>query len=272
MKAVSNYLPLAIYSALDAGREIMRIYNQPMETWNVTAKSDSSPLTAADRAAHQVIANALNDTPFPLLSEEGRSIDYEERSTWETFWMVDPLDGTKEFLKRNGEFTVNIALVENCMPVLGVIYVPVQRRLYYGVVGEGAFCVEDVDSDTPMQLLYTAAQPLPLCAGNDHFVVVASRSHLSAETEAFINSLRADHPDLQLRNAGSSLKICLVAEGTANIYPRQAPTMEWDTCAGDAIARAAGCKVLHFETREPLIYNKPDLHNPHFIVCKSEAL
>lgn len=250
----------------------MEIYDGPAETWDVQAKADNSPLTAADCAAHQVIATHLSETRLPLLSEEGKQTDFAERSQWKYFWLIDPLDGTKEFLKRNGEFTVNIALIAEGSPVLGVVYVPALRTLYYGVVGEGAFVVEQTDSSEEITRITQRAKALPLSAEGRAYTVVASRSHLSAETEVFINDLRKIHPDLQLRSAGSSLKICCVADGSAHVYPRLAPTMEWDTAAGDAVARAAGCLVLDFQTRKPLIYNKPDLHNPHFIVCQSEAL
>lgn len=272
MHPLSALLSHAIDAALAAGRAIVDIYDGPASAWEVEQKADASPLTAADRAAHAVIAARLTDTRLPLLSEEGAHTDYAERSQWERFWLTDPLDGTKEFLKRNGEFTVNIALVEAGSPRLGVVYVPARRRLYYGIVGEGAYRVDEVDSQTPAPQWLPRARRLPLPTAQGAYCVVASRSHLSAETEAFIHDLRTRHPDLQLHSAGSSLKLCCVAEGTAHVYPRLAPTMEWDTAAGDAVARSAGCQVVRFDTREPLRYNKPDLHNPHFLVCQPDAL
>lgn len=250
--------------ALDAGRAIMDVYTRPDTDWEVERKADHSPLTVADRRAHAVIADALARSGCPLLSEEGEHLPYAERREWKRFWVVDPLDGTKEFLKRNDEFTVNIALVENGDPVWGVVYAPALYRLFWGVMGEGAFTASVDPSD------YAAgeAQRLPLTGARDGrpFRVVASRSHLSPETATFIEALRGDHPDLETVSAGSSLKLCLVAEGKADVYPRLAPTMEWDTAAGHAIAAAAGRTVVDAETGRPLRYNKEDLHNPFFIV------
>ena len=255
MNMKKELLATAIKAALDAGRDIMEIYDDPEADFGIERKADNSPLTRADKAAHARIMTYLEPTGIPVLSEEGAHLPYDERRTWQRLWIVDPLDGTKEFIKRNGEFTVNIALVEDCAPVMGVIYVPVKQQLYYGIVGEGATKEED-----------GVRSSLPLPAGERAFTVVASRSHLSAETADFIDNLRREHPDLELVSSGSSLKICLVAEGRADIYPRHAPTMEWDTAAGDAIARAAGREVVDATTDEPLRYNKEDLHNPWFVV------
>ena len=255
MNMKKELLATAIQAALDAGRDIMEIYDDPEADFGIERKADNSPLTRADKAAHARIMTYLEPTGIPVLSEEGAHLPYDERRTWQRLWIVDPLDGTKEFIKRNGEFTVNIALVEDGAPVMGVIYVPVKQQLYYGIVGEGATKEED-----------GVRSSLPLPAGERPFTVVASRSHLSAETADFIDNLRREHPDLELVSSGSSLKICLVAEGRADIYPRHAPTMEWDTAAGDAIARAAGREVVDAMTDEPLRYNKDDLHNPWFVV------
>lgn len=255
MNMKKELLATAIKAALDAGRDIMEIYDDPEADFGIERKADNSPLTRADKAAHARIMTYLEPTGIPVLSEEGAHLPFDERRTWQRLWIVDPLDGTKEFIKRNGEFTVNIALVEDGSPVMGVIYVPVKQQLYYGIVGEGATKEED-----------GVRSSLPLPAGERAFTVVASRSHLSAETADFIDNLRREHPDLELVSSGSSLKICLVAEGRADIYPRHAPTMEWDTAAGDAIARAAGREVVDAMTDEPLRYNKEDLHNPWFVV------
>jgi 3'(2'), 5'-bisphosphate nucleotidase len=185
-------------------------------------------------------------------------------------WIVDPLDGTKEFIKRNGEFTVNIALVQNSVPVLGVIYVPVKRVLYFAVEGMGAYkcsgIVAPVGKGTTLQQMIKESELMPLEDVRDHFIVVASRSHLSPETETYIADLKKKHGSVELISSGSSIKICLVAEGSADVYPRFAPTMEWDTAAGHAIARAAGMEVYQAGKDEPLRYNKEDLLNPWFIV------
>lgn len=257
-------LDKVIATSVEAGRAIMNIYTHPDMDWQVERKADNSPLTLADRSSHEVIARALADSGYPLLSEEGIHLPYSERKDWTSLWIVDPLDGTKEFLKRNDEFTVNIALVENGVPVLGVIYVPAKYRLYWGTRENGAFTAA-VDPET-YQVGEATAIPVAGAGQNRKFRVVASRSHLSAETQAFIDDLVRQHGEVETVSAGSSLKLCLVAEGTADVYPRLAPTMEWDTAAGHAIALAAGCQVVHAETGLPLVYNKEDLHNPYFIV------
>lgn len=262
---IEQLLPSTIAAAIDAGRAIMDIYTHPDTDWQVERKADNSPLTLADRRSHQVIARALAHTPYPLLSEEGIHTPYNERKNWQTLWIVDPLDGTKEFLKRNDEFTVNIALVHCGVPVMGVIYIPAKHTLYWGSEGQGAFTAPVCPTDFTVG----QAQPLPLAHEDTRpFRVVASRSHLSPETQSFIDNLCRTHGQVETVSAGSSLKLCLVAEGKADVYPRMAPTMEWDTAAGHAIARAAGCTVTHAETGEPLQYNKEDLHNPYFVVAR----
>ncbi len=251
---MQQLLDIAIRASLAAGRDILSIYNDPKADFGIERKADNSPLTLADKAAHRRIMSFLEETGIPVLSEEGAHQPYNERKNWKRLWIVDPLDGTKEFIKRNGEFTVNIALVENGTPVLGVIYVPVKQQLYYASP-EGAFLQENGKSIR-----------LPQHTDRQDYTIVASRSHLSPETEDFINDIRHKHPNLQLVSSGSSLKICLVAEGAADIYPRHAPTMEWDTAAGHAIALAAGREMVDANTGKPLTYNKEDLHNPWFIV------
>ena len=264
----SNYLYIAIRAAVDAGKVIMDIYNDPNSDFGIERKADNSPLTKADKAAHALISTALSVTPYPILSEEGKEIPYEERSAWNTLWIVDPLDGTKEFIKRNGEFTVNIALAEKGVPVLGVIYVPVRRELYFAASSVGAYKLAGIDgtNQPSMEEMWRKATRLPMSLAHQGVVVVASRSHQTEETLAFIDDLRKQGKPVTLISSGSSLKICLVAEGSADIYPRFAPTMEWDTAAGHAIARAVGCDVYHLDQKTPLRYNKADLHNPWFIV------
>lgn len=264
-----NLLLLAIRAALEAGADICRIYNSADSDFGIEYKADHSPLTLADKASDATIGRFLSTTPYPVLTEERKALPYEERKLWHKLWIVDPLDGTKEFIKKNGEFTVNIALVEDGVPTLGVIYVPVKKRLYFGAYGIGSYRVDPIDklpSEITMDDLMTTASRLPLPEHTRPYTVVASRSHLSVETEAFINELRAEHPTLELVSIGSSLKICLVCEGTADIYPRFAPTMEWDTAAGHAIARAAGKEIFHTDRKTPLHYNKEELLNPWFIV------
>ena len=265
-----KYVMAAIDAALKAGEKILSIYDDPASDFEIERKADNSPLTIADRKAHEAIVTILNDTPFPVLSEEGKHLDYEVRRKWDTLWIVDPLDGTKEFIKHNGEFTVNIALVQNSVPVLGVIYVPVKRVLYFAVEGIGAYkcsgIVAPVGKGTTLQQMIKESELMPLEDVRDHFIVVASRSHLSPETETYIADLKKKRGSVELISSGSSIKICLVAEGSADVYPRFAPTMEWDTAAGHAIARAAGMEVYQAGKDEPLRYNKEDLLNPWFIV------
>ncbi len=256
----------AIQASLKAGEEILKVYESDFA---VEKKEDKSPLTHADKNAHNVICEILKSTNFPVLSEEGKSIDYSERSKWEYFWMVDPLDGTKEFVKRNGEFTVNIALIHNQKSILGVIYVPVTKILYFAAKGIGCYKSETWNLKSGMdnlEDLIKSCNKLPLQTANTKFTVVASRSHLSEETEMFIDGLKTAHKEVDFLSSGSSIKLCLVAEGSANVYPRFAPTMEWDTAAGQAICEIAGKTVIDYTTNQNLLYNKPNLLNNWFIV------
>lgn len=262
------YLKIAVTAALHAGNDILKIYNDPQSDFQIEKKADNSPLTIADKAAHKTIVSYLEQTPFPVLSEEGKNIPYEERKKWDDLWIVDPLDGTKEFIKRNGEFTVNIARIHEGVPVLGVIYIPVRKTLYFASEPTGAFKISDIGYSDALQWdeIVARSRKLPLPETHDGTVIVASRSHLSPETEAFIEEIKARKGNVELKSSGSSIKICLVAEGTADIYPRFAPTMEWDTAAGHAIAKGAGKEIYHASTQEPLRYNKADLLNAWFIV------
>lgn len=265
-------LIIAVRAALDAGKAIMGIYDNPDSDFNVELKADNSPLTIADKKSNEIITSALLPLGIPVLSEEGKSMPYEERKGWKDLWIVDPLDGTKEFIKRNGEFTVNIAYVKNGSPVLGVIYVPVLKVLYWGVAGfeAGKICGIDAGCDIDdFESLKSKGSLLPDMSHNN-FVVVASRSHMSDETVEFIDKLKSLHPEIETVSKGSSLKICLVAEGSADVYPRFAPTMEWDTAAGHAIAKGAGFEMWKTDFSSPLEYNKENLLNPWFIVAKTK--
>ena len=268
MKDYKKFLYIAVRAAIDAGQCIMEIYDDSSAELQVEYKADNSPLTNADKASNMLITDALSATPFPVLSEETEMIPYSERTKWDTFWMVDPLDGTKEFIKRNGEFTVNIALISKRIPVLGVVYVPARKELYFSVDSYGAFRMEGVDSVSQPSFseINRQAKHLPLPSFHQGIVVVSSRSHKTEQCMAFIENIRKQGQPVTEINSGSSLKICMVAEGTADIYPRFSPTMEWDTAAGHAIARAAGCEIYHADGKTPLTYNKEDLHNPWFIV------
>jgi 3'(2'), 5'-bisphosphate nucleotidase len=262
---MKELLKVSVLAAVKAGKKILEVYEQD---FSVETKSDNSPLTIADKHSHEVIKEALTSTGFPLLSEEGKALEYNDRNNWETFWLVDPLDGTKEFIKKNGEFTVNIALVKKGAPILGVVYVPVTGVLYYGAEGIGSFSTtvsEDLSADNIDNILKSAT-PLPAAQQPAIYTVVASRSHNTPETEAFIDEKRKEHGEVNLISSGSSLKLCLVAEGKAQVYPRLAPTMEWDTAAGHAVAKFAGCTVYNYETKKEVVYNKENLLNPWFVV------
>ncbi len=261
---------MAIRAALEAGKEILKVYHS--DNFQVEIKADNSPLTRADKAAHNKIMEYLRQTSIPVLSEEGRSIPWDERKKWKQLWMVDPLDGTKEFIKRNGDFTVNIALIQEGIPIFGVVYLPVKKTLYIGIKEKGAFKQDNIavlNYSSLDELLESAIQ-LPDYKGNSPFTVVASLSHLSPETQEYINKLKIEHPGLQILSRGSSLKLCAVAEGSADVYPRFAPTMEWDTAAGQALVEASGGKVVQ-ENEHALTYNRKDLLNPFFIAKMKEA-
>lgn len=254
--------------SLQAGKEILDIY---AEDFDVETKADDSPLTIADQRAHNTIAKGLqeNYSDIPVLSEEGTAIPYEERKNWEKFWLVDPLDGTKEFVKKNGEFTVNIALIEGKYPTLGVIYAPVLDTFYFGKQGLGAFKLEQASEaviSNEQELLEKSTRLPEVNDASEGVHVVASRSHMSADTQAFIDGLKEEHGQVDVVSAGSSLKFCLVAEGKAKYYPRYAPTMEWDTGAGQAIIEAAGGKVTRHEDKERFYYNRENLRNGWFLV------
>lgn len=267
---MENLLKIAIIAALETGREIMHIYLDPKQDFGIENKSDNSPLTRADKAAHKCILRHLDKTDIPILSEEGKLPPYGERKAWHRVWVVDPLDGTKEFIKKNGEFTVNIGLVEDGSPVAGVVYVPVTGVIYFGIVGFGAWKGKaSVSSQSNGPIDGTLLEHTMIDGGKrveGAFIIATSRSHLSLETEDYIKQMRKEHKLVQVISSGSSVKMCLVAENIADVYPRFAPTMEWDTAAGDAIVRAAGKAVVDARTGQPLTYNKPDLHNPWFIV------
>ena len=249
---LEELLAIAREASSHASKEILKIYES--EDFGVDMKSDSSPLTKADRKGHEVICSYLEQTGIPILSEEGKHTAYKERKNWEQLWIVDPLDGTKEFIKRNGEFTVNIALVENQKPILGVVEAPVLGIQYYGTLKKGGFKTTNGVEDklNPIRAFDSKSKELK---------VVASRSHLNQETEDFLNTLHSP----EIVSMGSSLKFMMIAEGKADIYPRFAPTMEWDTAAAHAIISSLGGRVETPHGVE-LIYNKHNLLNPYFRV------
>ncbi len=263
----------AIIAAKRAGEAILEVYGSDFE---VEQKDDKSPLTLADKRSNDIITDVLeqtitvNNSTVPILSEEGKEIPYDERKKWEYFWLVDPLDGTKEFVKRNGEFTVNIALIHKHKPVLGIIYIPVKDVFYFAAINFGTYKLENSEiltGDLSIKELVDKSERLPLNNNNKaSLTVIGSRSHTSEEFSEFVTRLNEKYGNVEFISSGSSLKLCLVAEGIADVYPRFGPTMEWDTAAGQAIVEQAKGRVIDTQTNEPLSYNKNNLLNPFFIV------
>lgn len=241
-----------IQTARQAGDAILTYYDEPI---TVEKKADDSPLTKADLASHEVIIKALAeiDPDTPVISEEAELPEHARRKQWPKFWIVDPLDGTKEFIKKNGEFTVNIALIEQGEPVLGVIYIPAKETIYYAQKGKGSY--RQKDGEAPQRIYSTQADK------SNSLKVAASRSHQSESLYDDLHKLGIEVE--QLMPAGSSLKFCLVAEGSADVYPRMGPTMEWDVAAGDAIFRNSAREGQH---PSPITYNKPTLKNEGFVI------
>jgi 3'(2'), 5'-bisphosphate nucleotidase len=265
---IINSLLLAIVSA---GEEILKIYN--FIDFDIQLKSDNSPLTQADLASHKTLISYLNNTGIPIISEEGNIPGFEERKNYKQYWLIDPLDGTKEFIKRNGEFTVNVALIENDKPIFGVVYAPVLGDLYFGgqILGAFKFKVNSIDGNTINQSINQSPSGqltnhlIHSSIPTKKLIVVASRSHNNQETEDYIHTISKSFESVEIISKGSSLKLCEVAEGKAHVYPRFGPTMEWDTAAAHAIVEAAG-GYINQPNGEPLMYNKENLLNPFFIV------
>ncbi|MEH6765253.1 MAG: 3'(2'),5'-bisphosphate nucleotidase CysQ [Aequorivita antarctica] len=267
---MNTLLAIAIKAALEGGTEILKVYET---NFNVEIKDDNSPLTQADKNANAVINSYLKTTGIPIISEENRQLEFSERKGWAQCWIVDPLDGTKEFIKRNGEFTVNIALIDNGDPILGVIYVPVSKELYFtSEDGKTSKKIIVSSEEISVEEIFEKAEIIKPSKITSGVKIVGSRSHLNEDTKKFIseieNNLSAEggKNKVEIVSKGSSLKFCLVAEGLAHIYPRFAPTMEWDTAAGHAICKAVGVSVIDQTTGKSMLYNKPNLLNNYFLV------
>ena len=283
------YLLTAIQAAIRAGDAILDVYRSA--EFEVEEKADKSPLTLADKRSHEVIVHFLEPFDIPILSEEGKNIPYPERKQWETYWLIDPLDGTKEFIKKNGEFTVNIAMIRQNKPVAGVICVPDRNTLYFASTDIGAYKADarqiaelligqttrsdlnagssDRDAGQRIADLIEHSTILPIDPSTGRpYTIAGSRSHATPELEAFVAQKRQEHGEVEFISAGSSLKLCLVAEGRADIYPRTGPTMEWDTAAGQAVVECSGGKVFKYDSQAPLDYNKENLLNPWFVVVR----
>ena len=261
---MKDLLNTTIIAVLEAGKAVLEIYHSG--EFEEEIKIDKSPLTRADIASHNIIMSYLTKTEIPVLSEEGKSISYGERKGWNRLWIVDPIDGTKEFIKRNGEFTINIALIEDQLPLIGVIFVPVTGELYFSSKDIGSFKVAVDLHNFDIEKLISKAKKLPLQSKGKTFTIVASRSHMSPETESYIQEMQNTHGSVNLISKGSSLKLCLVAEGQADCYPRFAPTMEWDTAAGQAICMFSGFEVIDWITKKTMVYNRKELLNNWFLV------
>jgi len=260
---LSQNLKLAIDAAIQAGKKIIEIYNS--DDFNLEYKLDDSPLTIADTASNKIIENILEASNIPILSEEGNILDFNKRKNLKHLWIVDPLDGTKEFIKKNNEFTVNIALIENSIPVIGVIYAPALNVLYFSERKLGAYktlitALDEFDNSKAFRL--------PLVEKSNEYKVLTSRSHLDDNTLDYIDNLKVNNLKVVSVPMGSSLKFCLLAEGLADCYPRFSPCMEWDTAAGQIICDEAGFKVIDLKTMKPIVYNRENLINNYFIAKK----
>lgn len=268
-------LPKAYNAALRAGAVILDIYTQKSD-YTIDIKSDKTPITLADRASHNLIKEYLGQTRIPLLSEEGREMLYQERCGWDLFWMVDPLDGTKEFIKGNGEFTVNIALMDENKPVISVVYVPFINKIYFCDRTIGVFRKQDIQPDMAAELdmnqILDKAERLPVVSKCTAPVKIAiSRSHNTEQTFEVIEKIRKQFPDAVVIEQGSSYKFCLLAEGAIDYYIRTSFTYEWDTAAGELILEAAGGRTISHPEKQPLAYNKESLLNP-FFSCQSKYM
>lgn len=261
-------LPKAFNAAVRAGWEIMKVYKNS-DDYDIAVKSDKTPITIADRLAHNKIKEMLGETRIPILSEEGREMLYDERRNWELFWLVDPLDGTVEFIKGNNEFTVNIALMSENRCVCSVIYVPYLQKAYVASQDMGAYLLTGIAPSDVACYSYdeicSARRRLPL-AEHEHegYRIAVSRSHQTDETKAYIDAVRAERGDVEIVEQGSSYKFCMLAEGVIDYYPRTTHTYEWDTAAAELILSEAGGSTLSLPDYQPLRYNKEDLHNPWF--------
>ncbi|MDL2320375.1 3'(2'),5'-bisphosphate nucleotidase CysQ [Alistipes sp. OttesenSCG-928-B03] len=268
-------LPRAFNAALRAGAAILDVYDKGRD-YEITIKEDLTPLTEADSRSHNIIKNYLGRTRVPILSEEGRAMLFQERMGWDLFWMVDPLDGTKEFIKGNGEFTVNIALMADNQPVLGIVYVPYIGRMYFADSERGSFLRENTypeeDAEYSLEEMMAEARQLPLTtAANNPVRVAVSRSHNTEDTYALLDKLREKFPDMEVIEQGSSYKFCMLAEGTVDYYVRTTPTMEWDTAAGQVILETTGGTVRTIPNGTPIKYNDETLINPGF-ACRSRFM
>jgi 3'(2'), 5'-bisphosphate nucleotidase len=268
-KTFNELLQSAFRAAIIAGKRILEIFNT--EDFHVSMKSDNSPLSSADKEAHEIIKRLLLNSRIPVLSEEGRDMQFEERKSWDILWIVDPLDGTRQFIQKRQEFTVNIALVVGGNPLFGVVYAPAIGDLYLGIKDMGSFKIYVGDRDllslSFQQIIAESKKLDPSTKSNNTYTILASYHHINKETLEYIDEVRKIHPDAEVKKVGSSLKMCMLADGIGDVYVRYTDTYEWDTAAAQTILEGVGWSINAIDTDKPLTYNKESLLNPYFI-CK----
>jgi 3'(2'), 5'-bisphosphate nucleotidase len=262
----------AFRAAIIAGKRILEIFNT--EDFHVSMKSDNSPLSSADKEAHEIIKHLLLNSRIPILSEEGRDMQFEERKSWDILWIVDPLDGTRQFIQKREEFTVNIALVVGGTPRFGVVYAPAIGDMYFGIKDMGSFKINvdgcDLLSHSFQQIVTESKKLDPSSKINTTYTILASYHHVNKETLEYIDEMRKIYPDVEVKKVGSSLKMCMLADGVGDVYVRYTNTYEWDTAAAQSILEGVGWNINALDTNKPLTYNKESLLNPYFICKKTE--
>jgi 3'(2'), 5'-bisphosphate nucleotidase len=262
----------AFRAAIIAGKRILEIFNT--EDFHVSMKSDNSPLSSADKEAHEIIKRLLLNSRIPILSEEGRDMQFEERKSWDILWIVDPLDGTRQFIQKREEFTVNIALVVGGSPLFGVVYAPAIGDMYFGIKDMGSFKITIGDREllsySFSQILVASKKLNPSSKVNNKYTILASYHHVNKETLEYIDEIRKIYPDAEVKKVGSSLKMCMLADGIGDVYVRHTDTYEWDTAAAQTILEGVGWSINALDTNKPLMYNKESLLNPYFICKKIE--
>jgi 3'(2'), 5'-bisphosphate nucleotidase len=269
LNEIHHLLSIALVAGIRASAAIMEVYNSAFGYDN---KADGSPITIADRRSNQIITEALKTTGIPVISEESLIPAHSDRQNWEFFWLVDPLDGTKEFISRNGEFAINIALMQNNSPIAGIIISPVSGKVWWGVLGTQAFCIDAISlsGEINPELLRHISKPVKKQPAPQSIGISVSRSHMEPQTLKLAEQIRQKLGNVELVEKGSALKFCDLIEGRSHLYARYSPTWEWDTAAGHALLLAHGGEVFHITTHKPLQYNKQELGNPGFIAFASK--
>ncbi|MFW5792906.1 MAG: 3'(2'),5'-bisphosphate nucleotidase CysQ [Bacteroidota bacterium] len=266
-----NSFEIAVNAALNAGEEVIKIYAQD---FHEEIKDDGTPITIADKKANSCILDNLKKTKLPVVSEESRIADYNERKNWDYYWLIDPIDGTKEFINKNGEFTINIALMKKDSPIAGIIFVPAINQLYFGVDNAGSYSIEidnkNISYLSLQKLLSTSKKLTTPESPTNIYNIAVSRSHLNNRTKSFIEKIKTKSTQINLIETGSSLKFCRLCEGICNIYPRYGKTFEWDIAAGHAILAANGGELYDVNTLKPLKYNKTEMLNPYFMAFSNK--